>query len=138
MKPFIIRNSTDPLAELEAQQESLVDDILIRLQLPHEKILPVYEADFARQYSKLESKLESKLKEDEEETKEKQLAALQRHEMQFREAYETELRVIQSLCKQMIHITAAEIKTRKPSQVQCEYKGNLFVMQIRYKGGDRQ
>jgi outer membrane lipopolysaccharide assembly protein LptE/RlpB len=112
MKPFIIHGLTSLIEQLESQQQHLLNEIELQVLIPHQQILRVYEEDVSRLYKKSDD---------------------ERADAQFREAHATEERVIRSLLKQMIHIVAAEITTRAPSRVLCEYKNNLFIIPIRYK-----
>lgn len=126
MKGFRIINATDPLEELEAQKDIIQYEITNRLLVPHEQQLEVYEADFGQMCKKIEHEKT----EDDQDRKERRL---KKSDEQFRSAHTTEKNVICSLVKQITHIVAAEIINRRPSQVVCDYKNNLFIIPIRYK-----
>jgi len=126
MRSFSITHVADPLKELEVQKEILCDEITNRLLMPHQQQLEAYEADFKQLCKKI------KYDKDDDE-KERHLEILKRSDEQFRMAYMTEENVIRSLVTQIIHIVATEIINRRPSQVTCEYKNNLFIVPIRYK-----
>lgn len=119
MKGFRIIDATNPLEELEAQKDIIQYEITNRLLVPHEQQLEAYEADFGQICKKID-----------QDRKERHL---KKSDEQFRSAHTTEKNVICSLVTQIMHIVAAEIINRRPSQVVCDYKNNLFIIPIRYK-----
>jgi hypothetical protein len=129
MKGFRIIDATNPLEELEAQKDIIQYEITNRLLVPHEQQLEAYEADFGQ----ICKKIDHEKTEDDQDRKERRLEILKKSDEQFRSAHTTEKNVICSLVKQITHIVAAEIINRRPSQVVCDYKNNLFIIPIRYK-----
>ena len=122
MKGFRIIDATNPLEELEAQKDIIQYEITNRLLVPHEQQLEAYEADFEQMCKKID-----------QDRKEQRLEILKKSDEQFRSAHTTEKNVICSLVTQIMHIVAAEIINRRPLQVVCDYKNNLFIIPIRYK-----
>lgn len=123
MRSFSITHAADPLKELEVQKEIIYDEITNRLLVPHQQQIEAYDKQM---YTKMEL-------DTDDDKKEHRLEILKRSEEQFRIAHTTEENVIRSLVTQIIHIVATEIINRRPSQVTCEYKNNLFIVPIRYK-----
>ena len=124
MKTYIIKTS-NPLEELEEQQQNIATEIHDRLIIPHELALKEFQADCKRHYKIIE--------EGEKEKRERRHTALVKSEEEYKKNHVEELQVLNALIPQITHIIAAEIANRRPLKVLCDYKSVLFTIPIKYK-----